>query len=101
MSLITESEKLRELEQKAQDAPDWPSPVEEVVYTDALLQHAPAMFSVLACFRDGDAERLERASERLRIESLRWREEDRLDAKEDIDAYRRLQKAASLMEQES
>ena len=62
---------------------------------------APAMLSVLACFRDGDAERLERASERLRIESIGWREEDRLDAKEDIDAYRRLQKAASLMEQES
>ena len=100
MSLIADIKKLQELEQKAQDAPDWPSPVEEVVYTDALLQHAPAMFSVLACFRDGDAERLERASERLRIESIGWREDDRLDAKEDIDAYRRLQKAASLMEEQ-
>ena len=69
--------------------------------TAALRNLAPAMLSVLACFRDGDAERLERASERLRIESIGWREEDRLDAKEDIDAYRRLQKAASLMEQES
>ena len=61
---------------------------------------APVMLSVLECFRVGDAERLARAAERLRIESIGWQEEDRLAAKEDIDAYRRLQKAARLMEQE-
>lgn len=93
MKLIDEIKKLQELEQEQTR--------DISVLGWNLLDLAPAMLSVLACFRDGDAERLERASERLRIESIGWREEDRLDAKEDIDAYRRLQKAASLMEQES
>ena len=88
MSLITDIKKLRELEQKAQDAPDWPSPVEEVVYTDALLQHAPAMLSVLECFQKGDAQRLQKI---LNYEML---------SSGDFAAVRRLQKAASLMEQE-
>lgn len=61
---------------------------------------APAMLRVLECFREGDAERLERAAERLRVEAIGWREEDFRAAKEDIAAYRRLRAAAALMEQE-
>ena len=96
MSLITEIEKLRELEQKAQDAPDWPSPVEEVVYTDALLQHAPAMLSVLECFQRGDAETLQTLLDYL--ESNIGAGDPEYDAFE-ASCIKRLQKAASLMEQ--
>ena len=59
---------------------------------------APAMLRVLECFRERDAERLERAAERLRVEAIGWREEDFRAAKEDIAAYRRLRAAAALME---
>lgn len=98
MSLITESEKLRELEQKAQDAPDCPSPVEEVVYTDALLQHAPAMLEVLGYFKEGD--------EDLLVEYIyQFTEEYGVDGVVFSDTafgkfMKRMQKAASLMEQE-
>ena len=95
MSLITETKKLRELEQKAQDAPDWPSPVEEVVYTDALLQHDPAMLSVLECFREGDPIFLRSVLNILQA----WNDMGILE--DEIDCISRLQKAASLMEQES
>ena len=128
MTLIEETKKLRELEQKATPV-KWilsnPLKGEYQIYSEfgdlniefedsdiddpryivvsrnlAPAMLAPAMLEVLGCFREGDAERLERAAERLRVEAIGWREEDFRAAKEDIAAYRRLRAAAALMEQE-
>ena len=88
MSLIDETKKLRELEQQAKDAPDWPAPVEEAVYTYELIKLAPTMLSVLECFQKGDAQRLQKI---LNYEML---------SSGDFAAVCRLQKAAGLMEQE-
>ena len=96
MSLITDIEKLRGLEQQAKDAPDWPSPVEEAVYTYELIRLAPAMLSVLECFQRGDAETLQTLLDYL--ESNIGAGDPEYDAFE-ASCIKRLQKAASLMEQ--
>ena len=48
MSLITETKKLRELEQAGT----------KNVLSWKMLDHAPAMLEVLGCFQEGDVERL-------------------------------------------
>ena len=89
MSLITETKKLRELEQQGdQSTLGW-----------KMLDLAPAMLSVLECFREGDAELIKAAINGLKdtVEGLDLCPEE---YDEEIEGLRRLQKAASLMEQE-
>ena len=68
-------------------------------YTTVRSAELARLREIAGCFDAGDAERMERAVERLRIEAIGWREEDYLAAREDIAAYRRLQKAAKLEEE--
>ena len=98
MTLLTDLQTLRELEQQAKDAPDWPSPVEEAVYTYELIRLVPAMLSVLECFQKGD--------EDLLVEYIyQFTEEYGVDGVVFSDTafgkfMKRMQKAASIMEQE-
>ena len=87
MTLLTDLPKMREMEQAAKDAPDWPCPVEEAVYVQAVLDAAQAMIEVLGCFREGDADR------------MAWMLSETKDNGSDIrKMIERLQRAASLME---
>ncbi len=91
MSLITDIKKLRELEQQGdQSTLGW-----------KMLDLAPAMLSVLECFRGGDAVKLDRIGRILErafhdpTALLGYTREDRLDM---LDCIKRHQKAAFLME---
>ena len=84
MSLLEEIKKIGELEQKDDKSTlGW-----------MLLDHAPVMLEVLGCFHDGDAETL---GEILDVFQLDGEPMSAVYA----DCISRLQKAASLMEQES
>ena len=86
MSLITDIKKLRELEQKDDKSTlGW-----------MLLDRAPTMLSVLECFQRGDAETLQTLLDYL--ESNIGAGDPEYDAFE-ASCIKRLQKAASLMEQ--
>jgi len=82
MSLITETKKLRELER---------SPARSLQYFAKLTTDAPAMIDVLESFREGDAELLKDAARAFCYSPA---------YKPYHEALCRLQKAASLMEQE-
>ena len=86
MSLITDIKKLRELEQKAKK--DYVENGNWYRYNAEKL--APAMLSVLECFRVGDAEAIEDL-----LSNWTYSIEH-----PGLAALHRLQKAASLMEQE-
>lgn len=129
MSLIEEIAKLRELEQKATPGDWFPGyletrciagdggrgevvlrktnsgempTVENLAFICKSRNLAPAMLEVLGCFREGDAKLLDRlvyeetdmAKFRAGFGKISDREQDM------IDMLKRLQKAASLMEQE-
>jgi len=80
MSLITETKKLRELEQKDDKSTlGW-----------MLLDRAPTMLSVLECFQEGDADVLDELLSD-------WVYDEKHPA---VNVLNRLQKAASLMEQD-
>ena len=95
MSLIADIKKLRELEQKAKK--DYVENGNWYRYNAEKL--VPAMLSVLECFREGDAELIKAAINGLKdtVEGLDLCPEE---YDEEIEGLRRLQKAASLMEQE-
>ena len=88
MSLITETKKLRELER---------SPARSLQYFAKLTTDAPAMIDVLESFREGDA-----AGLHLLIEWLdaMQKSSDWVISPDIMQVLVRLQKAASLMEQE-
>jgi len=92
MSLITETKKLRELEQKAKK--DYVEYGAWYGYNTKKL--VPAMLSVLECFQRGDAETLQTLLDYL--ESNIGAGDPEYDAFE-ASCIKRLQKAASLMEQ--
>lgn len=126
MSLIEEIKKLRELEQKA--TPKWilsnPLKGEYQIYSEfgdlniefedsdiddprfivVSRNLAPAMLSVLECFREGDAETLHLMKEILshvkedNIISIRLKHGQ--DISDYVDCLARSERAASLMEQE-
>ena len=94
MSLIADIKKLRELEQQGdQSTLGW-----------KMLDLAPAMLSVLECFREGDAETLHLMKEILshvkedNIISIRLKHGQ--DISDYVDCLARSERAASLMEQE-
>ena len=99
MSLITETKKLRELEQRTREDFEMSSPIDDSDYLEHLVDCSPDMLGVMGMFRVGDAIKIDR----IRDDYNALIETEVIDEFPEWldDLLNRLQQMAELMEQES